>query len=83
MELWASLGILLCGIGLGAGVCWVLLRGTLAHLRADLGEMHCALEARAVELNGARAETDTWRASTKPNSWSARGVRPRLVVWEA
>ena len=61
MELWASLGILLCGIGLGAGVCWVLHRSTLAHLRADLGEVHCALEARAVELKEARRETDTWR----------------------
>lgn len=60
-EHWASIGILLGGISVGAGFTWLLIRGRIARLQADLKVTQRALQASFVKLAEVRREADSWR----------------------
>src|SRR5579862_1327657 len=62
MENWASFVILLGGIGLGSAICWALLRGVIARVRADLKAAQDSDKARSAELAEARREAESWRS---------------------
>jgi DNA recombination protein RmuC len=62
MEAWAYLLILLAATGLGAVLCWALLRGTVARLRTTLQAARDAERGRTEELEQARRQADGWRS---------------------
>ncbi len=62
MEAWPSFIIFLGGIGLGAAICWALLRNAVVRLRADLKAAYDADKARSEELEEARHAAESWRS---------------------
>ena len=62
MEQWAYLVSLFAGIGLGAALCWALLRARAAQLRTTLHAAEGAERGRAEELGEARREAEGWRS---------------------
>ncbi len=61
MGSWAFLVTLLGGIGLGAAICWALLRASVARLPAELHMAQGAVKERSDELAEARREAESWR----------------------
>jgi hypothetical protein len=62
VELWVTVGIPLGGICIGAVIEWVLFRGPLGRLRADLAVSDKTLRSRAIELTDAHRAADNWRS---------------------